>query len=222
MRVLVVEDEARLAKQLVTAIGAAGYAVDCAPDGARADFLGQTERYDAVILDLGLPKVDGLTLLRRWRDAGLTMPVLVLTARGSWHEKVHGIDGGADDYVAKPFRMEEVLARLRALIRRSSGQVAVELRCGPIALDPRAARVSVSGAPVRLTSHEFRVLSYLMHHRGKVVSQTELSEHIYAEASDRDSNTVEVFIARLRRKVGSAAIETVRGLGYRMDCDRAS
>src|SRR5918993_1559599 len=148
MRVLVVEDEARLAKQLAAALGAAGYAVDCAADGARGDFLGQTERYDAVILDLGLPRVDGLTLLRRWRDAGLTMPVLVLTARGSWHEKVHGIDGGADDYVAKPFRMEEVLARLRALIRRSSGQLAAELRCGAIALDPRAARVSVNGNPV--------------------------------------------------------------------------
>jgi len=196
--------------------------VDCAPDGARADFLGQTEHYDAVILDLGLPKVDGLTLLRRWRDAGLTMPVLILTARGSWHEKVHGIDGGADDYVAKPFRMEEVLARLRALIRRSSGQVSRELRCGPVTLDPRAARVSVNGAAVRLTSHEFRVLSYLMHHRGKVVSQVELSEHIYAEHSDRDSNTVEVFVARLRRKIGAGAIETVRGLGYRMNCDAAS
>jgi two-component system, OmpR family, response regulator len=222
VRVLVVEDETRLAKQLVTAIAGAGYAVDCASDGARADFLGQTERYDAVILDLGLPKVDGLTLLHRWRDAGLTMPVLVLTARGSWHEKVRGIDSGADDYVAKPFRIEEVLARLRALIRRASGQVAAELRCGAISLDPRAARVSVNGVPVRLTSHEFRVLSYLMHHRGKVVSQTELNEHIYAEAADRDSNTVEVFVGRLRRKVGATAIETVRGLGYRMNCDLAS
>ena len=218
---LVVEDETRIARQLAAAVSEAGYAVDCASDGARADFLGQPERYDAVILDLGLPKIDGVTLLRRWREAGLTMPVLVLTARGSWHEKVHGIDGGADDYVAKPFRMEEVLARLRALIRRSSGQVGAELRCGAIALDPRSAKVTVQGAPVRLTSHEFRVLSYLMHHRGKVVSQTELSEHIYAEAADRDSNTVEVFVARLRRKIGAGAIETVRGLGYRMDCDRA-
>jgi two-component system OmpR family response regulator len=221
VRVLVVEDETRLAKQLAAALGQAGYAVDSASDGARGEFLGQTEQYDAVVLDLGLPKIDGLTLLRRWRDAGLTMPVLVLTARGSWHEKVHGIDGGADDYVAKPFRMEEVLARLRALIRRSSGQVSAELRCGAIALDPRAARVSVNGTPVRLTSHEFRVLSYLMHHRGKVVSQTELSEHIYAEHFDRDSNTVEVFIARLRRKVGPASIETIRGLGYRMQCGDA-
>ena len=207
----------RLARQLAKAIGEAGYAVDCAGDGERADFLSHTERYDAVVLDLGLPRVDGLTLLRRWRDAGLAVPVLVLTARGSWHEKVQGIDGGADDYVAKPFRMEEVLARLRALIRRASGQTGALLRCGAITLDPRAARVAVSGTPVRLTSHEFRVLSYLMHHRGRVVPQVELSEHIYAENLDRDSNTVEVFIARLRRKLGSTAIETVRGLGYRMN-----
>jgi two-component system OmpR family response regulator len=219
LRVLVVEDEARISEQLTTALADAGYAVDCAADGARADFLAQTERYDAVLLDLGLPKVDGLTILRRWRDAGLTMPVLVLTARGSWHEKVHGIDGGADDYVSKPFRMEEVLARLRALIRRASGQISAEMRCGPVALDPRSAKVALNGSPVRLTSHEFRVLSYLMHHRGRVVSQGELNEHIYAESLDRDSNTVEVFIARLRRKLGPSLIVTVRGLGYRMDCD---
>jgi two-component system OmpR family response regulator len=217
MRVLIVEDEARLSRQLAKALADAGYAVDCAADGERADFLSHTEQYDAVVLDLGLPKVDGLTLLRRWRDADLGFPVLVLTARGSWHEKVQGIDGGADDYVAKPFRMEEVLARLRALIRRASGQTGMLLRCGSVTLDPRAARVTVSGNPVRLTSHEFRVLSYLMHHRGRVVPQAELSEHIYAENLDRDSNTVEVFIARLRRKVGAAAIETVRGLGYRMN-----
>ena len=218
MKVLVVEDEARLARQLSAALTDAGYVVDCAADGERADFLCQTERYDAALLDLGLPVVDGLTLLRRWRDAGVTLPVLVLTARGSWHEKVQGIDGGADDYVAKPFRMEEVLARLRALIRRASGQLATELRCGGIALEPRAARVTLNGRAVKLTAHEFRVLSYLMHHRGRVVSQTELSEHIYAEHLDRDSNTVEVFIARLRRKLGAGAIATVRGLGYRMDC----
>ena len=220
MRVLVVEDEARLSRQLATALAQAGYAVDCAADGERADFLGQTERYDAVVLDLGLPKIDGITLLRRWRDGGLTMPILVLTARGSWHEKVHGIDSGADDYVAKPFRMEEVLARLRALIRRSSGQAGAELRCGSIVLDARGARVTLGDTPVRLTSHEFRVLSYLMHHRGRVVSQGELNEHIYAENVDRDSNTVEVFIARLRRKLGATAIETVRGLGYRMEAGR--
>ena len=216
MRVLVAEDEARLSEQLVRALAEAGYAVDAAADGERAEFLGQTEHYDAVILDLGLPKIDGLTVLRRWREAGLGVPVLVLTARGSWHEKVQGIDGGADDYVAKPFRMEEVLARLRALIRRASGQVTPELRCGALVLDPRAARVTVNGAPVKITSHEFRVLSYLMHHRGRVVSQTELTEHIYAQHFDRESNTVEVFIARLRRKLGASFIETVRGLGYRI------
>ena len=217
MRVLVVEDEKLLSRQLVAALSEAGYAVDSAPDGERADFLTRTEQYDVMVLDLGLPKIDGLTLLRRWREAGIFVPVLVLTARGSWHEKVQGIDGGADDYVSKPFRMEELLARLRALIRRSTGIAHTELRCGSLALDARAARVSVAGVPVKLTSHEFRVLSYLMHHRGRVVSQAELIEHIYAQSFDRDSNTVEVFIARLRRKLGAAFIETVRGLGYRME-----
>src|SRR5262245_48682015 len=160
--------------------------------------------------------MDGLTLLRRWREAGIFAPVLILTARGSWHEKVQGIDGGADDYVAKPFRMEEVLARIRALIRRASGVAQSELRCGMLALDARTARVSVGGVPVKLTSHEFRVLSYLMHHGGRVVSRSELTEHIYAQDFDRDSNTVEVFVARLRRKLGPSFIETVRGLGYRI------
>src|SRR3954464_6532736 len=180
MRVLVVEDEPSLARQLVAALGDAGYAVDCADNGVGADFLGQTEHYDAVVLDLGLPKLDGLAVLRRWRDAGVATPVLVLTARDSWHEKVQGIDGGADDYMAKPFRMEEVLARLRALIRRASGQVTPELGCGGVTLDPRTAKVSVDGSAVKVTSHEFRVLSYLMHHRGRIVSQSELTEHIYA------------------------------------------
>ena len=204
-------------EQLAAALSAAGYAVDRASDGERADFLGHTEQYDAIVLDLGLPKVDGLTVLRRWRESGLAMPVLVLTARDSWHEKVQGIDGGADDYVAKPFRMEEVLARLRALIRRASGQVTSEMRCGALALDARAAKVTVNGHPVRLTSHEYRVLAYLMHHRGRVVSQAELSQHIYSQDLDRDSNTVEVFIARLRRKLGASYIATVRGLGYRLE-----
>jgi two-component system OmpR family response regulator len=217
MRILVVEDEPSLRDQLTSALGSAGYAVDGAADGARADFLAQTERYDAVVLDLGLPSVDGLTLVKRWREAGLAMPILVLTARDAWHEKVQGIDSGADDYVGKPFRMEEVLARLRALIRRATGQAAGDLRCGPLTLDPRAARVTLNGLPVRLTSHEYRVLAYLMHHRGRVVSQAELGEHIYAEDADRDSNTVEVFVARLRRKLGASTIETLRGLGYRLD-----
>jgi two-component system, OmpR family, response regulator len=219
LRILVVEDEASLARQLATALGHAGYAVDCAADGERAHVLGHDEEYDAVVLDLGLPKMDGLTVLRRWREAGLAVPVLVLTARGSWHEKVTGIDCGADDYLAKPFRMEELLARLRALIRRASRQVNPELRCGALVLDPRAGKVTVDGAIVRLTSHEFRVLSYLMHHPDRVVSQSELTEHIYAQSFDRDSNTVEVFVARLRRKLGPCFIETVRGLGYRMKAD---
>ncbi len=210
------EDEASLAKRLATALGHAGYAVDCATDGERAHILGHDEEYDAVVLDLGIPKIDGLTVLRQWREAGLAMPVLVLTARGSWHEKVTGIDGGADDYMAKPFRMEELLARLRALIRRASGRINPELRCGLLTLDPRTGKVTMDGAEVKLTSHEFRVLSYLMHHSSRVVSQGELTEHIYAQSFDRDSNTVEVFIARLRRKLGPAFIETVRGLGYRM------
>ena len=216
MRILIVEDEASLAKQLGSSLTEGGYAVDHAADGEQADFLALTEQYDVIILDLGLPKIDGLTLLRNWRDAGLATPVLVLTARGSWHEKVRGIDSGADDYLSKPFRIEEVLARLRGLIRRASGQVTTELHAGSITLDSRLSRVTRDGTPVKLTSHEFRVLSYLMHHRGRVISQGELTEHIYAQDWDRDSNTVEVFIARLRRKLGGSFIETVRGLGYRI------
>jgi two-component system OmpR family response regulator len=217
VRILVAEDELLLSKQLAAALTEAGYAVDCALDGERADFLGTTEPYDAVVLDLGLPKIDGLSLLRHWREAGIAVPVLILTARGSWHEKVQGIDLGADDYVSKPFRIEEVLARLRGLIRRANGHTDFEIRCGALTLDPRRAAVSLNGLPVKLTSHEFRVLSYLMHHHGRVVSQTELTEHIYAQSFDRDSNTVEVFIARLRRKLGASFIHTVRGLGYRVE-----
>ena len=216
MRVLVVEDESALQDQLVELLRHAGYAVDAAGDGVRAEFLGQTETYDAAVLDLGLPLLDGLTVLRRWRDAGVTTPVLVLTARDSWSDKVRGIDGGADDYLTKPFQVEELLARVRGLIRRASRQLAPELRVGEVVLDTRQARVSVRGAPVRLTALELRVFTYLMHHRDRVVSQAELAEHIYERDDDRDSNTVEVFIARLRRKLGAATIETVRGLGYRV------
>lgn len=221
MRVLVVEDEAVLSRQLAAALRLAGYAVDCAADGERADFLGQTERYDAVVLDLGLPKIDGLTVLRRWRDAGLMVPVLVLTARASWHEKVQGIDSGADDYLSKPFRLEELLARLRGLIRRASRLPGSEIQCGPVAMDSRTGRVTRDGAVVKLTALELRVLSYLMHHRGRAVPQSELTEHIYSIDSDRDSNTVEVFVARLRRKLGADVIETVRGLGYRVRSQEA-
>jgi two-component system OmpR family response regulator len=215
MRVLIAEDEPALRAELSGALSGT-YAVDEAADGERADFLARTETYDAVVLDLGLPRIDGLSLLRGWRDAGLSVPVLILTARGSWHEKVRGIDDGADDYVTKPFRIEEVQARLRALIRRATGQVQPLLRVGSVTLDPRLSRVTVDGRPVRLTSHEYRVLSYLMHHGGRVVSQGELTEHLYAGDIERGSNTVEVFVARLRRKLGSALIETIRGFGYRV------
>jgi two-component system OmpR family response regulator len=216
MRLLIVEDEDRLARQLASAFEACGYAVDVAPDGETADFMLETERYDAAILDLGLPKMDGLVVLQRCRSAANPVPILVLTARESWHEKVVAIDAGADDYVVKPFQVEEVMARVRALIRRAAGQLQTELRHGALTLDPRTAKVTRDGAPVRLTTHEYRVLSYLMHHQERFVSQTELIEHIYAQSFERDSNTIEVFISRLRRKLGPASIETVRGLGYRL------
>ena len=216
MRVLIVEDEPTIASQLAAALGQAGYAVDRADNGVDALALGSNEPVDAVILDLGLPRIDGLTVLKKWRAAGRTMPVLILTARDNWHEKVAGIDAGADDYLAKPFHMEELLARLRALIRRAGGHASAELACGELRLDTRAGRVSVGGEPLTLTSHEYRVLDYLMHHPGQIVSRSDLIEHIYAQDFDRDSNTVEVFIARLRKKLPDGAIETVRGLGYRL------
>ncbi|PWC50283.1 response regulator transcription factor [Azospirillum sp. TSA6c] len=217
MRVLVVEDTAELARQLKQRLEGEGYAVDTAADGEEGRFLGETEPYDAAILDLGLPKIDGLTVLRSWRRAGMAVPVLILTARDAWNEKVQGIDAGADDYLAKPFSMEELLARIRALIRRAKGHASAEIACGPVVLDTRTGRVTVDGQPVELTAFEYRVLSYLMHHKGQVVSRTELTEHVYAQDFDRDSNTIEVFVGRLRRKLGVDVIRTVRGLGYRAD-----
>ncbi|MES0879601.1 response regulator transcription factor [Roseibium sp. SCP14] len=216
MRILVVEDDTDLNRQLVTALEEAGYVVDSATDGEEGHFLGDTEPYDAVVLDLGLPTLDGLSVLENWRRDGRTMPVLILTARDRWSDKVAGIDAGADDYVAKPFHMEEVLARVRALVRRAAGHASNELTCGPIRLDLRAGRVTVDGSPIKLTSHEYRLLSYLLHHQGKVISRTELTEHLYDQDFDRDSNTVEVFVGRLRKKIGSDMIETIRGLGYRL------
>lgn len=218
MRVLVVEDEPTIAAQLAEALGAAGYVVDLANNGIDAHFFGDDESrvFDAVILDLGLPQMDGLTVLKKWRAAGRRMPVLILTARDNWHEKVAGIDAGADDYLTKPFHMEELLARVRALIRRAGGHASAELVCGEIELDTRQARATVGGQALTLTSHEFRVLDYLMHHPGQIVSRSDLIEHIYAQDFDRDSNTVEVFIARLRKKLPEGVIETVRGLGYRL------
>ncbi len=216
MRILVVEDEPSLGRLLAESLAEAGYAVDLAVDGEEGHFLGDTEPYDAVVLDLGLPILDGLSVLKRWRADGRTMPVLILTARDRWREKVEGIDAGADDYVAKPFRMEEVLARLRALIRRAAGHAVAELQCGPVTVDTRSGRVAVDGRPVKLTAQEFKVLSYLIHHVDKVISRTELTEHIYDQDFDRDSNTIEVFIGRLRKKLGADVIATERGLGYRM------
>jgi two-component system OmpR family response regulator len=216
MRVLVVEDDEDLTRQLSETLRGAGYAVDVAHDGEDGLHLGDTEPYDAVVLDLGLPMIDGLTILERWREAGRDMPVLILTARDRWSEKVAGIDAGADDYVTKPFHAEEVLARLRALVRRAAGHASAEIACGPVTIDTRSARTMVGGQTVKLTAQEYRLLSYLMHHQDKVVSRTELTEHLYDQDFDRDSNTIEVFVGRLRKKLGVDVIETARGLGYRL------
>lgn len=216
MRILVVEDDVNLNRQLVEALQEAGYVVDKAFDGEEGHFLGETEPYDAVILDIGLPEMDGITVLEKWRAAGRVMPVLLLTARDRWSDKVAGIDAGADDYVAKPFHLEEVLARIRALIRRAAGHASSEIACGPVRLDTKTSKASVDGKALKLTSHEYRLLSYLMHHMGEVVSRTELVEHLYDQDFDRDSNTIEVFVGRLRKKIGIDMIETVRGLGYRI------
>ncbi|MBJ3785173.1 response regulator transcription factor [Devosia sediminis] len=216
MRVLVVEDDTNLNRQLKDALTEAGYAVDVAFDGEEGHFLGDTEPYDTIILDIGLPQMDGLSVLEEWRRAGKTTPVLLLTARDRWSDKVQGIDAGADDYVAKPFHMEEVLARVRALVRRAAGHASNEIVCGPVRLDARSGKVTVDGQSVKLTSHELRLLSYLMHHKGKVISRTELTEHLYDQDFDRDSNTIEVFVGRLRKKLPEDCIQTVRGLGYQI------
>ena len=214
MRLLVVEDDPDLNRQLTTALTDAGYVVDTVADGEEGHFLGDTEPYDAVILDLGLPVVDGVTVLEKWRRAGRKMPVLILTARDRWSDKVAGFDAGADDYVSKPFHMEEVLARVRALLRRSAGHATSDISCGPLTLDTKSARVTVDGKAVKLTSLEFRLLAYLMHHKGRVVSRTELVEHLYDQDFDRDSNTIEVFVGRLRKKLEVDVLRTIRGLGY--------
>jgi len=216
LRILVVEDDRDLNRQLTNALSQAGYAVDHAADGEEGWFLGDTEPYDAVVLDLGLPKKDGLSVLKEWRQADRTMPVLILTARDRWSDKVEGIDAGADDYVAKPFHMEEILARLRALLRRSAGRATDELICGPVKLDTRSSAVTVNDIAVKLTSHEYRLLAYMMLHAGRVISRSEIIEHLYDQDFDRDSNTIEVFIGRLRKKLGTDIIETLRGLGYRV------
>lgn len=214
MRLLVVEDDKDLNRQIAAALEGAGYAVDRAYDGEEGQFLGETEPYDAAILDMGLPVRDGAAVLQAWRAAGRVMPVLILTARDRWSDKVQAFDAGADDYVTKPFHMEEVLARVRALLRRAAGHATSELVCGPLRLDTRTGRLTVDGNPVRLTSHEYRLIAYLMHHAGRVISRTEIVEHLYEQDFDRDSNTIEVFVGRLRKKLGVDVIHTVRGLGY--------
>ena len=217
MRILLVEDDKDLQRLLKKALGDAGYVVDVASDGEEGHFLGDTEPYDAVVLDLGLPKMDGARVLEQWRNAGRKMPVLILTARDRWNDKVAGFDAGADDYLAKPFYTEELLARLRALLRRAAGFATADIEIGPLRIDTRASRVTLDGNPVRLTSLEYRLLAYLAHHRGKVVSRTELVEHLYDQDFDRDSNTIEVFVGRLRKKLDAGLIQTVRGLGYSLE-----
>jgi two-component system OmpR family response regulator len=219
VRALVVEDDPNLNRQLAQALSDAGYVVDSAKDGEEGFYLGETEPYDIVILDIGLPKMDGLSVLEQWRRIDRKMPVILLTARDRWSEKVAGMDAGADDYVAKPFHMEELLARVRAHVRRSAGHAKSELECGELRLDTTTSRVTFAGQTVKLTSHEYRLLSYLMHHMERVVSRTELVEHLYDQDFDRDSNTIEVFIGRLRKKIPGDLIKTVRGLGYRLSDD---
>jgi len=216
MRILIVEDDADLSRQLKSAFKDAGYAVDVANDGEEGHFLGDTEPYDAVILDLGLPLIDGVSVLQKWRADGKTFPVLILTARDQWSEKVAGFDAGADDYLTKPFHVEELMARLRALLRRAAGHTTDTIELGDLMVDNRAARAFGDGMAIKLTSHEFRLLSYMAAHKGRVISRTELVEHIYDQDFDRDSNTIEVFVGRLRKKIGTQRIETVRGLGYRL------
>lgn len=214
MRILIVEDEDRIAADLAEAVNSSGYVAEMSSDGEDAWFRGGTENYGAIVLDLGLPKIDGLTILKRWRQEGVTTPVLVLTARGSWTDRVDGIDAGADDYLPKPFRMEELLARIRALLRRSAGRAEPSVSVGRVMLDPRTRQVSVGGIPIALTPLEFRLLNYLFHHRGRVVSQSELSDNLYSHDSERDSNAIEALVGRLRRKLKDDVIETRRGFGY--------
>ncbi len=216
MRILLVEDDVRIAREIAATLNAAGYVVEIVGDGEEAWFRGETEDYDLIVLDLGLPKMDGLAVLKRWRAAGRSLPVLVLTARGTWPERVEGINAGADDYLPKPFQMEEMLARVRALIRRSAGYATSVIESGPISLDTRAMRATLNGTPMTLSPLEYRLLSYLMHHKGRVVPSPELLEHLYGAGDSHEANALEAVVARLRRKLGAKAIETRRGFGYSM------
>lgn len=214
MRILLVEDDPNIADTVTSALKSSGYVIDRAIDGETAWFKGSTETYAAVILDLGLPLMDGLTVLKRWRREGHEFPVLILTARGSWNERVEGIDAGADDYLPKPFRIEELIARLRAILRRSAGQSSPVMKVGGLSLDSREMKVSIDGKYIHLSPQEYRLLSYLLHHAGRVVSQLELTEQLYAQDFERDSNAVEVAIGRVRKKIGNHLIKTRRGFGY--------
>lgn len=214
MRVLLVEDDPRIARDVIDTLTGAGYVVDHESDGEEAWFKGDTENYRAVILDLGLPRMDGLAVLKKWRESDRTFPILVLTARGTWSERVEGIDAGADDYLPKPFEMDELLARLRAVIRRSAGHAAPSLSIGDVTVDPKQMRVTVRGVPKSLSPQEYRLLSYLMLHAGRVVPQQELAEQLHGAHDERESNAVEVLVGRVRRKLGVDLIETRRGFGY--------
>ena len=216
MRLLLAEDDPDLSRQLKSFLEDSGYAVDASMDGEDVHFLGETESYDAIILDLGLPVMDGISILKKWRDNGIDTPVLILTARDGWSEKVTGLDVGADDYVPKPFQIEEVLARIRALIRRAAGQASPEISIQGLTLNSASSKVTVDGMPIKLTAQEYKLLSYMMHHPNKVISRTELTEHIYDQDFDRDSNTIEVFVTRVRKKIGIDIIKTIRGLGYQL------
>lgn len=221
MRILLIEDDRRIAEDVASALSLAGFAVEQETDGENGWFRGDTEAFDAIILDLGLPTLDGLTILKRWRKAGRSAPVLVLTARGHWQERVEGIDAGADDYLVKPFRIEEVVARTRALIRRAAGHASATIEIGDIALNTREMRVSRGGRPLPLTPQEYRLVAYLMHHHGRVVGQLELTEHLYLQDHERDSNSIEVLVGRARRKLGPNSIETRRGFGYIMGSEQS-
>lgn len=221
MRILLVEDDTRLVAGLSEALNASGFLVECVNDGENAWFRGETEDYAAAILDLGLPGMDGLSVLRKWRAAGRRFPVLILSARGDWSERVEGIDAGADDYLPKPFRMEELLARLRALVRRAAGQANAVITLGALTLDTRRMTLSRDGVPLHLSPQEYRLVSYLMQHAGRVVSQLELTEQLYAQDFERDSNAIEVLVGRVRRKLGAGVIETRRGFGYLIERDAA-
>lgn len=224
MRLLIVEDEKALRESVVKELTAAGFNVDSAADGEEGLYAGREYPIDVAVIDLGLPKVPGLELIKKLRAESRSFPILILTARDRWQDKVEGLQAGADDYLAKPFHFEELLARIQALLRRSGGWAQPVLRCGPIALDTRTQRVTVNDVAVELTSFEYRILEYLMHRAGEVISKAELTDRIYAQDFDRDSNTIEVFIGRLRRKLDPEdtlhPIETLRGRGYRVALGR--